>query len=181
MLILHEAAPVSDDTADNVQPRSSALRKGRHSVAGRVYFITTNITRRQRLLTPPAREAIIASLQWLRDQGRLWRLGYVIMDDHFHALLMLRDGHDLERILHSLKSFTAHAINQERGQTGNIWQPGYHDHTIRDGADLNFHLQYMHDNPVRRGWVERAEAYAWSTAHPERKLDIDWQALGFEG
>lgn len=155
------------------------MRRGRYSIAGRAYFITTNVIRRQRLLTVPAREIIIGALRWSRDQGRLTLLGYVVMDDHFHTMFMLRERYDLEYLLNSLKSFTAREINRQRGQRGAFWQEGYHDHAIRDGADFDHHLEYMHTNPVRRGLCQSAEEYAWSTAHPSRQSDIDWQALGF--
>ncbi len=124
---------------------------------------------------------IIDALKWSREQGRLWLLGYAIMDDHFHTLFMLRKGAELKRILNSVKSFAARKINRQWGQAGSFWQEGYHDHTIRDAADFNYHLQYMHNNPIRRTWVERAEQYAWSTAHPARQADIDWHALGYNG
>ena len=168
--------PDSDD-----QPRGRALRLGRYSVAGRVYFITSNVIRRQRLLTPLAREIIIDALKWSRDHGRLRLLGYAVMDDHFHTLLMLRDEYAMEGLLNSIKSYTARQINLQQGRAGEFWQEGYHDHAIRDAADFDHHLTYLHNNPVRRGWVERPEDYAWCTAHLYRQADIDWEALGYKG
>jgi REP element-mobilizing transposase RayT len=164
---------------DEARPHGHALRKGRVSVAGRVYFVTSNVRGRQPCLVPSAREVVIGALRWSRDQGRLRLLGYVVMDDHFHFLLMLVPGYPLERLLSSLKGFTSKEINREAGRTGEFWQEGYHDHAIRDAADFEHHLRYMHNNPVRRGLVERPEDYAWSTAHPSRASDIEWDALGF--
>lgn len=160
-------------------PHSSSLRKGRFSNPGAVYFITSNILHRQPLLAPRAREVLIASLKWSRDDGRLWLLGYVIIDNHFHTLFALRDGNDLPRVMNSLKRHTARQSNQLLGRTGELWQEGYHDHVIRDEPDFWQHIQYMHDNPVRRGWVETAQAYAWSTAHASRLDDVDWHVVGY--
>jgi putative transposase len=161
-------------------PHSRALRNGRYSVPGRAYFITTNVLQREPLLTPAAREILIEALRWSRAQGRLRLLGYAVMDDHFHALVMLTDSHDLGRLLSSIKAFAARQINRLHGRTGPLWQTGYHDHAIRDSADFDHHLLYMHQNPVRRGLVEQPEAYVWCTAHPERAGDIDWEALGYK-
>ena len=161
-------------------PHSASLRKGRFSNPGAVYFVTTNTLQRQPLLTQPAREIIIASLKWSRDAGRIWLLGYVVMDDHFHALFALRGTGALPWVMNSLKRHCARQVNQLSGRTGEVWQEGYHDHMIRDEPDFWQHVRYMQDNPVRRGLVERGEDYAWSSSHPSRLADIDWQAVGFQ-
>jgi REP element-mobilizing transposase RayT len=161
------------------RPHSSALRKGRYSAPGLAYFVTTAVDQRRPLLDPPARELVIQSLLWARAQGRIWLLGYVIMDDHFHVLIALRGDATLAQLTDSLKRHTARRANLMRSQTGRFWQAGYHDHAIRDELDLWGHVRYMHENPVRRGWVTRAEDYAWSTAHSSRRLDVDWNQLGY--
>ena len=162
-------------------PHSSSLRKGRFSNPGAVYFITSNVLERKPWLTPPAREIIIASLNWSRDRGRLWLLSYVVMDDHFHALFALRGGKDLSGVMHSLKRHTAVQINQLHGRTDELWQSGYHDHVIRDEPDLWRHVHYIHENPVRHNLVARAEDYVWSSAHASRLADVDWHAVGYGG
>jgi len=167
------------------KPHQSALRKERISQPGWTYFITTNVhpTHKQfgarPLLNPGAAEVIINAIDWLRDNGRIWRLGYVVMDDHLHLLMMLRAPYRLDQVMHSLKRYTAREINKLLGRTGSLWQPAYHDHAIRDGEDFWEHLHYMHDNPVRRGLAERPEDYIYSTAHPHRQEDIDWDMIGW--
>ena len=160
------------------KPHSSDLRKGRHSALGLVYFITSNVAGRQPLLQPVRREIVIGSLKWMRDNGRIWLLGYVIMDDHFHFIYMLREGYTMPQTMNSLKRHTSREINKLRDVEGALWQAGYHDHAIRDSVDFWNHFRYTHNNPVRRGWVERAEDYLWSTAHPSRQSDLDWDAIG---
>ncbi len=164
---------------ESEKPHAHALRKGRYSAPGWVYFVTTNVERQQPLLEPPGREIVIATLKWLGDNRRIWLLGYVIMDNHFHALFLLREGFTLAKVMMSLKRHTAREINKQLGRIGEFWQEGYHDHAIRDEADFWNHFHYTHTNPVRRGWVEKAEDYLWSTAHPTRQGDVDWQALGY--
>ena len=124
---------------------------------------------------------VIESLLWARTQGRIWLLGYVMMDDHFHVLLSLREDATLANIMEGLTRHTARQANRLRGQGGQFWQEGYHDHAIRDEEDLWRHLQYMHENPVRRGWVQKADEYEWSTAHNRRKQDLDWDRIGYAG
>jgi len=162
------------------KPHGANLRKGRISLPGVCYFITTNVERgRPPIPFPAGAELIIESLRWLRDEGRVWRAGYVIMNDHTHFMIVLRGEHTLASALRSLKTFTAQRINSLLGRAGAYWQAGYYDHAIRDEPDFWTRLNYMHNNPVRRHLVERAEEYAYSTAHSSRAGDIDWAALGY--
>src|SRR5258706_15940478 len=93
-------------------PHSHTLRIGRFSEPGLVYFLTSNVYARQPLLDVVARETVISSLLWARTQGRIWLLGYVIMDDHFHTLIMLRGGPSLALFTDGLKRHTARQINK---------------------------------------------------------------------
>jgi hypothetical protein len=52
-----------------------------------------------------------------------------------------------------------------------IWQRGFTGHRIRDVEDYEAHREYIHQNPVKRGLVERAEEYRFSSAYPGYKLD----------
>ncbi len=166
------------DRVDRPKPHAVALRRGRFSAAGQAYFVTTNVRDRRPLLDPAAREVVIESLRWARAQGRIWLLGYAVMDDHFHALIVLRGNTTLAQFAASLKRHTARHVNLSHGALGQFWQAGYYDHAIRDERDLWQHVRYIHENPVRLRWVERPEDYAWSTAHASRRQDTDWDKIG---
>ncbi len=162
------------------KPHSSDLRKGRISLPGVCYFITTNVNDKRFLIPfPDGAEFVIGSLRWLRGNKRVWLGGYVVMDNHVHFLIVLREGYALAGILGSFKTYTAARVNQLLKRAGIFWQEGYYDHAVRDDADFWGCLEYMHANPVKRGLVERPEEYAYSTAHPLRAGDIDWNALGY--
>lgn len=156
------------------KPHARNLRQGRYSTPGVTYFITCNVAERRPWLTPGAQETIINALRWSRDNQRLWLFGYVVLNDHFHTLFMLRETMSLDRVMNSLKRHTARQTNLDLARTGQFWQRGYYDHAIRDEKDFWQHVKYMHDNPVRRGLVERPEDYVWSTAHSSRAADPDW-------
>jgi hypothetical protein len=40
-----------------------------------------------------------------------------------------------------------------------VWQPGFYDHRLRDGEDLEHQARYLLFNPVRRGLAARPEDY----------------------
>lgn len=51
------------------------------------------------------------------------------------------------------------AAQGERG----IWQRWYWEHAIRDERDFGVHVDYVHFNPVRHGFVSRAVDWPYST------------------
>jgi putative transposase len=58
-----------------------------------------------------------------------------------------------------------------------LWQRRYWEHTIRDEADLQAHIDYIHFNPVKHGHVERVRDWPHSTFHrylASGHLNIDW-------
>lgn len=46
-----------------------------------------------------------------------------------------------------------------------IWQRRYWEHQFRDEADLARHVDYIHFNPVKHGWVNRPVDWPHSTLH----------------
>jgi REP element-mobilizing transposase RayT len=156
-------------------PRQSALRKGRADRAGHGYFLTTATAGREPLLASAAAgEAVIATLRWLRAEGRIRLLGFVVMPDHLHVAIALEPGHTLRDVVRTFKSYTARRLNRDWGRSGPVWQPQYYDHALRDRRDFLTRLTYMHGNPVRKGLAPTAESYEPSTAHPRYAGDIDW-------
>lgn len=46
---------------------------------------------------------------------------------------------------------------------GPLWQNRYWDHQVRDQADFNAHLDYIHYNPVKHGYVEKPAQWEYSS------------------
>ena len=59
-----------------------------------------------------------------------------------------------------LKSYSATQLVRI-GVGAPIWQPGYHDHALRDDEDYGARVRYTLENPVRAGLPERPEAYPY--------------------
>jgi putative transposase len=53
---------------------------------------------------------------------------------------------------------------QRRGERG-IWQRRFWEHQIRDEADFIAHMDYVHINPVKHGYVNRVSDWRYSTFH----------------
>ena len=67
-------------------------------------------------------------------------------------------------------------VRQRRGERG-IWQRRYWEHTIRDERDYSTHMDYLHYNPVKHGYVEKVMDWPFSSFrhHVQRGLYTeDW-------
>ena len=91
----------------------------------------------------------------------------VVMPDHVH--LVLTPAIDRERqevfsliaIMRSIKGASGHAINERWGRHGPVWQEESFDHVLRCSEGLDAKVQYVLENPVRRGLVSDWKDYQW--------------------
>ena len=54
------------------------------------------------------------------------------------------------------------ASRQSQGERG-VWQRRYWEHLIRDEIDLQRHVDYIHINPVKHGYAQRAADWPYSS------------------
>ncbi len=71
---------------------------------------------------------------------------FVIMPNHVHVLVTPKAGHELSKILHSWKSFTATEINKRIGKSGAFWQKESFDHIVRSPAQVERIRQYIKEH-----------------------------------
>jgi putative transposase len=127
------------------------LRKGRFSVSGGEYFITTVVNDRRPVFRDflPARR-FIRVVHQLEDASDYQWLAWVLMPDHFHGLL--RTGTlELSTVMNRFKGFTAYRLNRELGHSGHFWQPGFYDRALRREEDRKQVARYLIANPLRAG------------------------------
>jgi REP element-mobilizing transposase RayT len=170
----------SKGTIDELKrPRSQPLarmydyrRKMPHyQKAGRSVFVTFCKGNRDPF-PPQARDAVLRHC--LHDHGRRYELhAAVVMPDHVHLLLLpLRDEkgwpYGLPAILKGLKGASARSVNQLSGSSGSVWQQESFDHVPRTQESFDETLEYIRQNPVRRGLVKIPEDYQWLWVAPKR-------------
>ena len=90
----------------------------------------------------------------------------VVMPDHVHLLLSpLRDENawpfPLVDILQCLKSTTAHRMDKLLHISGPVWEEESFDHVLRSDESLKEKCEYIHQNPVKAGLVQKPEDYRW--------------------
>lgn len=147
-------------------PNSRALRRGRYSIAGQVYLLTTTTYRRRPLF---ADWHIASRVCAVLHEDRLWRdsrlLCWVLMPDHVHLLVSLGQAEPLPKLMQRVKSVISKAVNCAASTTGQrTWMPAYHDRAMRRGEDMLAMARYVVMNPLRAGLVRRIGAYPYWNA-----------------
>ncbi len=136
---------------------------------GTCFFTVTLDDRRSRMLTD--------NIGLLRDVFRTTcpfdLLAIVVLLEHLHTVIQLPDGDaDYSGSWRSIKSQFSHGLvkngvplAQNRRSEYRLWRRRFWEHTIRDEHDLATHIEYIHYNPVKRGWVTRGVDWPWSSFH----------------
>ena len=88
--------------------------------------------------------------------------GYCLMPDHVHVLLSPDSSRRLLRDwLQAFKSYTTHWAKKNCG-IANLWQRSCYDHICREGDTAERVLDYICNNPVRKGLVDFADDWPWA-------------------
>lgn len=125
--------------------------------------------------------------------------GYVLMPDHFHLICTHTEG-NLSRLLGSFKGYTAHQIipmirqdgrtlwirameqSGESETSAKLWQGELHPEQVHTRPFFEQKLRYVHDNPIRAGFVSSPCHWKYSSAgfyyqdapSPIRIALLDW-------
>jgi len=160
---------------NNIAPRSSALRRGRRSIASQPYLITVSTHERVRWFCDPTDADRAASV--LND-NRTWPeatvLAWVLMPDHLHLMLTLGETETLAQVIARVKARVWHQLRPASGSSLKLWQHSFHDHALRRGEDLLLAGRYLLDNPVRAGLVERHFDWKWRGGSLLVAIEAEW-------
>jgi putative transposase len=147
-----------------------------HATNNRQTYMITTETWQRRALFRNERWAklLVDTLYHYRGSAYLLH-EFVIMPDHIHILITPITS--LEKAVQFIKGGFSYRAKKELSSNMELWQKGFRDQRIRDAADYDVHLNYIHQNPVRKRLCERAEEYPYSSAHIGFKLDDIPQGL----
>ncbi len=133
------------------------------------------------------RDSLLKNMTYCREHKNLRVGAYVIMTNHVHVIWQSATGH-LSDTLRDFKSyctkeficliekenesrqewllhmFRFHANRTNRNKEFKIWTNDNHPEEILTSDFLKCKLNYIHENPVRAGWVNNAEEYLYSSA-----------------
>jgi REP element-mobilizing transposase RayT len=131
---------------------------------GSTYFVTFRLARG--LLSSIERKAVLEHV--CSGGGKFYDLAAaMVMPDHTHLILKPRDEYVLSRIMKGIKGVSAHRVNSLRRAKGSLWQDESWDRILRSLEEFEEKLQYMIDNPVKKGLAKSGEEYDGWYFNPE--------------
>ena len=127
-----------------------------------LHFITFSCYHRLPFLnSAEAREIFERELERVRRWYGCYIAGYVVMPEHVHLLISEPERNMLCVVIQMLKQITSRKLNS--AGTPQFWQRRYYSFPVWSERKRIEKLCYIHRNPVKRGLVERAEDWRWSS------------------
>lgn len=156
------------------------VRYRRNYVPGGTYFFTVTLRNRQSRTLTDHIDLLRGAFRDVRKARPFEIDAIVVLPEHLHAVITLPVG-DADYSVRwkgikggFSKSLARAGIRVEKDRRGEycLWSRRFWEHTIRDEQDLQTHVDYIHYNPVKHGWVRRVADWPYSSFH--RYLRLGW-------
>lgn len=109
-----------------------------------VYFVTAKTWQRRPLFAKPApAKILLQQILSCRERGFYKLHAFVVMPEHFHALLTPEQETTLEKVMQMIKGGSAYEIRKQLAYKFPVWQPGYHDRWIRGTEEYGTRKRYI--------------------------------------
>jgi putative transposase len=128
---------------------------------GQCYFFTV-VTHNRRVFFEQSEhiELLRQALKHVKTNHPFRMIAYVWMPDHIHCMWWLpQNDDDFPMRWRLIKHFMTRRSQAKQP----IWQKRYWEHWIRNEVDYNRHMDYIHINPVKHGYVTEPEAWGYSS------------------
>lgn len=146
----------------------------RARVEGGCYFFTVALADRRSDLLVTQIDLLRQAIKTTKAARPFTINAMVVLPDHIHALWTLPEGDcDYSTRWMLIKRYFSMALpkiedikmarlrKRERG----IWQRRFWEHLIRDEKDYLHHIEYIHQNPVKHGYVNDAKQWPYSSVY----------------
>ncbi|MDO8399869.1 MAG: transposase [Bradyrhizobium sp.] len=153
---------------------------------GSVFFFTVVLAERPSNLLIEEIDRLRKSYRTVRESLPFETVAVCVLPDHVHCIWALPEGDaDFSTRWSLIKSGFSRGLDPGRSRSASkvakrekgIWQRRYWEHVIRDDADLERHVDYIHFNPVKHGHVTRVADWPHSSFHryvESGLLAADW-------
>jgi putative transposase len=146
-----------------------------------IYFLTLTVKNWYYLFGRHNRFEILAnSLQYCQKHKNLKIYAFVLMLNHLH---LIASALDLIGTIRDFKTFTSKEIQKniiatepnvlqlfQTNKGCHIWQNTNFPELIKSEKFLSQKIEYIHNNPVRKQYVEKPEYWLWSSANPNQRF-----------
>ena len=141
------------------------------NLAGVLHYVTGNVDKRRQIFRSASNcIAFLEELQSMRKKYDSRLICFVVMLDHFHLIVNLRDG-NIKSWIQELKSISARRlveinppglfkINEEENR---VWQESFKTLRLWSGWMIWQKINYIHNNPIKAGLVDSAADYRWTS------------------
>ena len=165
------------------------VRYRRNFVPGGTYFFTATLEDRRSFALVDHVEKLRSAFRVTRGEKPFTIDAVVILPDHLHIIMTLPDADsDFSGRWRRVKGLFTHqlvasgaAISRNRRGEFALWQRRFWEHTVRDEADFERCVSYIHFNPVKHGLVKSASDWPYSSLHRYVRaglLPADWGGSG---
>jgi putative transposase len=157
----------------------------RAKISGFTFFFTVVLADRSSALLIEKIDRLRTAYRLARERRPFETIAICILPDHIHAIWSLPEGDgdfstrwsliksNFSRGLQDQPRSPSKIVKREKG----IWQRRFWEHAIRDDADLERHVDYIHFNPIKHGHVTRVVDWPHSSFHQyvaRGELTADW-------
>lgn len=154
------------------------------------YFLTSTIVEWIPVFIDREFFSIITdSLSYCANNKDLRIYGYVVMPNHIHLLV---SSNNLSDVMRDFKSYTSNEISDlvkekdlsvpeevfrnaaeidRKSENYKVWQSGFHPKGIESESFYKQKLNYIHENPVKKGFVTKPQHWFHSSARNYAGMD----------
>ncbi|MGA8740807.1 MAG: transposase [Terracidiphilus sp.] len=127
----------------------------------RTYFVTAVTARRRSLFQVTATAELLHHIILdYRSQRKFLLHAFVIMPDHFHALITPAPDVSLEKAMQFIKGGFSFRLKSKL----DAWERSFNESQISTEEKFISCVRYIEQNPVRRGLVSTSQAHPFSSA-----------------
>jgi putative transposase len=162
------------------------MRYRRCYVEGGTYFFTVNLLERDKSLLVDYIDDLREAVRYVKNRKPFYINAWVVLPDHLHAVWTLPDGDAdyssrwreiKKRFSKSIpKQERLSTVREQKGERG-IWQRRFWEHTIKDERDYQYHVDYVHVNPLKHNLVKKVKDWHFSSFHRavcQGTYEISW-------
>jgi len=137
----------------------------------RTYFVTTKAWGNRGIFqSSEIAKIVVSRICECRTDAYLLH-EFVLMPDHLHVLITPTRMTSLEKAMQLIKVGSSYQIHRMLQSKLEIWQPGFHDWTIRDAQDYGAKVRYIRMNPVVENPASSPEDWEFGSASGAYELD----------
>lgn len=151
-----------------------SIKFKRFDLEGHIHFVTSKTKNNTPIFSDKkTAELFISVLFDCRKKYKFLLLGFVVMPDHFHALILPDKDYSISQVMQKIKGLFAYKYREQSKISGSIWQKSFYDFVLNSKEKLIEKLNYIHNNPVRKNIASSPGDYPYSSYKILSKLDLD--------